>query len=245
MPLYEARRAQYCVIAATEAAASDKCTKVCLDAHDIYLEDYGNNYRPEGYLDCGVFDGNTMEWVSDVEEECYNSYYELHSEDVEKIVEPFHFSGDLLLDSGAHASVGSDNLGFIDYSVENCVGQACDITINNFGLHYAEYTGTFYDAADDPYPFSVDGIWISLAEPVRGTITPSVSSSPVVSFPFGVFWVRLSTGAVALDGTPISSFGSVSLPIDQVAGTYSGGVLTLYIGYETVDATMSLTLTTF
>ncbi|WP_434420198.1 hypothetical protein [Nannocystis pusilla] len=163
----------------------------------------------------------------------------------EKIVEPFHFSGDLLLDSGAHASVGSDNLGFIDYSVENCVGQACDITINNFGLHYAEYTGTFYDAADDPYPFSVDGIWTSLAEPVRGTITPSVFSSPVVSFPFGVFWVRLSTGAVALDGTPISSFGSVSLPIDQVAGTYSGGVLTLYIGYETVDATMSLTLTTF
>ncbi|WAS90062.1 hypothetical protein [Nannocystis punicea] len=136
----------------------------------------------------------------------------------------------------------SDNLGFIDY----CVGQACDITIENFGLHYAEYTGTFYDAVDDPYPFSVDGIWISLAEPVRGTMTPSVSSPPVVSFPSGVFWVRLSTGAVALDGTPISTFGSATVPVDQVTGIYDGGVLTLYIGYETVDATtMSLTLTTF
>lgn len=32
---------------------------------------------------------------------------------------------------------------------------------------------------------------------------------------------------------------------DQVTGFYSGGVLTLNIAYETVDATMVLTLTTF
>ncbi|PCC68148.1 hypothetical protein SAMN02745121_08843 [Nannocystis exedens] len=237
----------YCVIAANESAASDLCTKVCLEAHDLYLEEYGTNYRPEGYLDCSVFDGLTMEWVSDVEEECHNRYYDLRIEDPEKNVEPFHFSGDLLFDSGAHASVGSDNLGFIDYSVENCVGHACDITIKNFGLHYAEYAGTFYDAVDAPYPFSVDGIWISLVEPVRGRIAPSSPSSPpVVSFPSEVFWVRLSAGAVALDGTPISTFGSATLPIDEVTGTYNGGVLTLYIGYEAVDATtMNLTLTTF
>ncbi|WP_434419028.1 hypothetical protein [Nannocystis pusilla] len=236
----------YCVIAADESAASDLCTKVCLEAHDIYLDEHGTNYRAEGYLDCNVFDALTMEWVSDVKEECRNAYYDMRFDDSTQSIEPFHFSGDLLFDSGAHASIGSDNLGFIDYSVENCVGQACAITIKNFGVHYREYTGTFYDAADDPYPFSVDGIWISLAEPVRGTITSSVSSPPVVSFPSGVFWVTLSTGAVALDGAAISTFGAATLPVDQVTGTYNNGVLTLYVGYETVDATtMSLTLTTF
>jgi hypothetical protein len=39
--------------------------------------------------------------------------------------------------------------------------------------------------------------------------------------------------------------GPLYMVIDQVTGTYSGGVLTLNVGYDTVDATMLLTLTTF
>jgi hypothetical protein len=50
---------------------------------------------------------------------------------------------------------------------------------------------------------------------------------------------------VVLDGTALGAVGPLEMAVDQVTGTYDGGVLTLDIAYDTLDATMLLTLTTF
>lgn len=227
----------YCVIASSELEASTKCDDVCDKADTAYLETYGAGYTET--LHCDVFGDETMLWVSDVLDECYNVDYEISA-----AAEPFIFDSDLMIDGGANAS-SSSNLGFIDYRVDNCVWPLCDITIDGLELSHALYSGTFYDDEENPYPYSVNGISIHLVEPVSGTVTSFFSSPPVVAFPSDLFEMRLSTGDVEVDSTSLGAIGPLSMPINQVTGFYSGGVLTLDITYETVDATMVLTLTTF
>ena len=182
-----------------------------------------------------------MVWVSDVFDECYNVRYEIDPD----AVTAFSFSADLVIEGGANASVGdADNLGLIDYRVENCVGEACEIVIQGLELSYMVYAGTYYDDMNDPFPFSIDGISIGLSVPVRGTITPSLSGPPVVAFPSEMFGVSVYTGDVQVDSVSLGAVGPITTVTDQVTGTYSGGVLTLDIAYESVDATLLLTLTT-
>ena len=242
-PIVEPGGKNYCVIAEGEGAASDKCEAVCGMAHTAYLDNYGSIVYPAaGELDCGVFDTNTMLWASDPVSQCHNDMNEIEVANAE----PFKFGANLLIDGGAHASFSDDEtVGFIVYRVENCVGLACDIVIESVEVSYLWYEGTYYDSGNDPFPYSVDGVWIALLEPVSGTITPSLTSPPVVDFQEQVFDMRLYTGDLTLDSTPLGAIGPLSIPVWEVAGFYDSGILTLDIVYETEDATMGLTLTTF
>lgn len=238
-PIVEPGGKEYCVIADSESTASDKCSGICNKAHLAYQSDYGASYDPD--LDCGVFDGNTMQWVSDVEAECFNVDYE-----ITQASEPFHFTASLALDSGASASSsGLRNLGFIDYDVANCVGYNCDITISGLELSHAVYSGTFYDEMEDPYPYSVDGVSLHAVGPVTGVVTAPFTSPPTVTFPTEHFKLHLATGDVEVDSVSLGAIGPLTLPVTEVVGYYSGGILYLYITYETIDATMAITLTTF
>lgn len=238
-PVVQPGDKDYCVIASSETEASEDCEQVCLKDHTALDYTLGVLYTQD--LECEVFDDNVMVWVSDVVDECYNVDYEITT-----AAEPFVFTADLLIDGGANASSSEDaNIGFIDYRVENCVGLVCDIVIDGLELAYMEYGGTLYDDEENPYSYSVEGVSIHLVEPVRGTVTSFVTSPPVVEFPAEIFELRLSTGNVMLDTVSLGAVGPVQLPVNQVTGTYGGGVLALQITYETVDATMLLTLTTF
>lgn len=242
-PIVEPDGKEYCVIAVSENDASNKCQDVCGVADLAYLEDYGNVVYPNaGQLNCTVFGSATMLWASDVVAQCHNIDYEIDGGNVV----PFSFGADLLIDGGANASVSDDeSLGFMAYRVENCVGLVCDIVIEGLELSYLMHTGTYYSDERAPFPFSVDGVSIALLEPVRGTITSSSSGPAVVAFPSEIFVMRLYTGDVELDGVSLGAVGPLDMAIDQVTGSYSGGVLALDIAYDTLDATMLLTLTTF
>jgi hypothetical protein len=246
-PIVEPGEKDYCVIAVSEVDASNKCQDICDTEDGNYTDKYGNVVYPAaGHLTCDVFGvANTMLWASDPEAQCHNADNDLNMMNVA----PFSFSADLSIDGGANASLSDDeNIGLIAYRIENCVGLVCDIVIDGLELSYMMYASTYYDAERNPFPFSVDGVSIALLEPVRGTITSSTSAlnpPPVVAFPSQVFEMRLYTGDVVLDGTALGAVGPLEMAVDQVTGTYDGGVLTLDIAYDTLDATMLLTLTTF
>jgi len=155
------------------------------------------------------------------------------------------FEADLTLDNGGQASSDSiANLGVIEYSIENCVGTTCDITIEDLELSYALYSGTFYDDEETPFPYSVDGVRLHLVKPVEGVMTTIGTSPTILGFKSEQFTMHLTTGAVELDNVSLGAVGPLTLPITQVIGTYSSGALTLFITYETVDATMFITFTT-
>jgi hypothetical protein len=238
-PIVKPGDKEYCVIASSELEASGKCSAVCDKADASYESTYDTDYTDP--VDCGVFDGNTMVWVSDVVDECFNVDYEITS-----AAAPFHFTAELTLASGANASSSEvGNLGFIDYDVVNCVGFDCDITINGLELSYAVYSGTYYDEEENPYSFSVDGVSVHLAEPVTGVVISQLTSPATVSFPAEHFELNLGTGDVEMDSVSLGALGPLTLPVTDVTGFYSSGVLYLFISYETVDATMLISLTTF
>lgn len=238
-PVVEPGGREYCVIASSETEASEKCRDVCAKADTAFEANLGISYTED--LECTVFDSNAMLWVENVISECYNADYEINNAS-----QPFSFTVELEIDGGARASSYDDaNLGFIDYRVDNCVGLNCDITVEGLELSYMEYRGTFSDDQHNPHPFSVDGVSIHLVEPVRGTVRSRPSGPPEVEFPSQFFELALLTGDVTIDAVSLGPVGPITIPVTQVTGTYSGGSLALEIVYETVDATMALTLTTF
>ena len=111
-------------------------------------------------------------------------------------------------------------------------------------LSFAAYLGTFLDVNQDPFQYSVNGVSLRLLEPVRGSLT-ALGALYLVSFPSDAFEMSLSTGDVVLDSVSLGEINDLSLKIDQVSGVYSGGALILNIGYETIDSSISITLTTF
>ncbi|MBL9107341.1 MAG: hypothetical protein JNL82_41005 [Myxococcales bacterium] len=235
-PRTEPGEKDYCVIATDEEDASGKCETVCVKSHTLYLEFYDSDYTT--YLDCDVYDLNEMVWVSDVLDECANP-----DQKTTTASEPFHFEADLALDNGGQASSDSIvNLGFIEYTVDNCVGLNCDIVIDDLELSYAVYSGTFYDDNETPYSYNVEGVRLHLVRPVEGIIRTSTSPE-LVSFSSS-FSMHLTTGDVELDNVSLGAVGPLTLPITQVFGNYDSGALTLFITYETVDATMFITFTT-
>lgn len=226
----------YCVIATDEEDASEKCETVCDKSHTLYLEVYDSDYTT--HLDCDVYALNEMVWVSDVVDECANP-----DQKTTTASEPFAFEVDLTLDNGGQASSDSIvNLGFIEYSIENCVSSTCDITIDDLELSHAVYSGTFYDEEETPYSYNVEGVRLHLMRPVEGTIRTSTSPE-IVSFSSN-FSMHLTTGDVELDNVSLGAVGPLTLPITQVFGNYDSVALTLFITYETVDATMFITFTT-
>lgn len=228
----------YCVIATDEVDASEKCETVCDKEHTLKLDVYDTDYTT--YFDCDVYDSNEMVWVSDVLDECFNP-----DQKTTTTSEPFHFEADLTLDNGGQAASDSiANLGVIEYSIENCVGTTCDITIEDLELSYALYSGTFYDDEETPFPYSVDGVRLHLVKPVEGVMTTIGTSPTILAFNSEQFTMHLTTGVVELDNVSLGAVGPLTLPITQVIGTYSSGALTLFITYETVDATMFITFTT-
>ena len=197
-PITEPGGKDYCVIAMTETEASSKCEDVCTAVHLALDQKWDSLVYPDNdHLDCTVFAPNTMIWVSNAHDECHNFSYEIDR----LTVTPFSSEADLLIDGGANASYSSDeNLGFIDYRIENCVGTTCAITIEGLELSYAKYSGTYYDSNNDPSPYSVDGVWVGLSEPLIGTVTSSTSAlnpPPIVAFPSQDFSVSVAVGDIA------------------------------------------------
>lgn len=230
----------YCVLS-TSAMASADCESLCV--FDSAKNDYilgATDYPPATHFDCDVFDAPAiMIWASDIASECRNQQPIVPS----LTLSPFSFSASLTTDGGHSASLGPNGtFGLIDFAVDNCSGGYCDILVSDIFTPSLEYNGTIYDALSTPDPYVLAGVSLTLMSPVQGIVTQNVSAPWAVEFPSGSFEVLLSADSISVDGTGFP-FSPAMMNITDVTGTYSSGVLSLDIGYETIDATMLVTLT--
>lgn len=239
-PLVSTDGQDLCVLADSEADASSACEDLCGAYHDLYLTFYEAwEYPPSDYIDCSVFGPNTMTWVADPAAECDN-----RAQIDPLSVSMISYSGGLAIDGGTNAVSNSNGaVGLLDYRFENCAGSTCDVVIENIALSALTHTGNYFDVNGLPFPYSIHGIKVEMLEPLRGvrTINPA-SGASTLSFSSG-FDAWVIAGDVEVNSISLGPVDPFVASVSNVSGTYTGGVLTLEVVYETVDSTIELTLT--
>lgn len=228
----------FCVLASDGEEAASLCEDVCEWSNVVFAYIHGTNY--DNAVNCTVFDPEAMIWASDPDEQCSNSR-PLSPGDLV----PSEFSTSLLIDGGAYAVSDTSDGALIDFIVDNCQGNICDITINSLFLPFTDHSGTYFDAQRNATPYTVAGVSMSLHHPVKGVVTKNTSSPWTVAFPEANFEVTWSVNDIILDNISLGPTGRITTNIDQITGTYNAaGALTLDISYDTSDATILFSLAT-
>lgn len=233
-PLDTKTEEEYCVLGSDPADAAAECAALCMADHEKLWGGGNPNYPSQFWMDCDEFYPNAMLFIYNTSQYCPNK----QPIDPAALAQA-EFLVSLVTDEGG-STVSTGNDAYLAYVVDNCTPTACDIEISSVLIPYKDYTGTFHDASGAPYSWQVAGVSLDLLAPVRGT----VDFRGTVTFPAASFELWLATGAVQFGGMPFDSIAGLNLSVDQVVGSYQNGVLTLNITYNTIDANVSISLTT-
>lgn len=133
-----------------------------------------------------------------------------------------------------------DIRGYLAMKVENCGSTSCDLIIDALETSAQSSTGIYTSPTGAQSSYSIDGAEIRLTQPLVGQWHMARGS---VVFPTSVAVGKLWNRSATINGSSIS--GDVSLfEVDQIAGTYRSGVLSLSFTQPQGSSVMVVTLTT-
>jgi hypothetical protein len=135
----------------------------------------------------------------------------------------------------------SDIIGYIGYSVTNCAGGMCDVTIDAIETVKSDINGIFSDAAGSQTFYIVENFDLHLVQPVLGTL---YQSRGTIVFPTSPFVGVADSTDYSIDGLSLGGWQTTQVLTQATGSLSSAGVLTLNLTLNFDGGVFTVSMTT-